>query len=114
MGRGQNSLEEKPNRKNITPLSGRKRATDSKDQKSTKAATAVIPRIYLSRTLTQEPQPMVHNGYLGINFKDRAIQSGILLSIPFLKGPLASGFLEVKTVLLRLLDHSSLICQVFS
>lgn len=42
-------MEEEAKRKNISALSGRKRATDSRGQMSTKAATAVIPRIYLSR-----------------------------------------------------------------
>lgn len=66
-------MEEEAKRKNISAISGRKRATDSKGQMSTKAATAVIPRIYLSRILAQEPQAMVLKGYLGKNFKDRAI-----------------------------------------
>jgi len=47
MGRGQNSLEEEAKRKKVTALSGGKIATGSKGQKSTKAATAVLPRIYL-------------------------------------------------------------------
>lgn len=67
-------MEEESKRKTNTAFSGGKRATDSKGQHSMTAATAVIPKIYLSRTLTQEPQAMVHNGYLGKNFKDRDIQ----------------------------------------
>lgn len=55
------------------------------DSTGQKSATVVIPRIYLPRTLTQDPQAMIHKRYLGKNLKDRAIWSGIFLSTPFLK-----------------------------
>lgn len=77
-------MEQKPKRRTIALLGG-KRATDSKGQKSTKAATAVVPSIYFSSTLTQEPQAIVHNGHLRKNFKDRAIWSAISPNTPFLK-----------------------------
>lgn len=42
---------------------------DSTGQKSTKAASVVMPRIYLGRTLTQDPQAVVRKRALGKNLK---------------------------------------------